>query len=175
MNYLQSFTGRFEGAFIDKTPGNSIFGGLIKAAVPGARMVCLRRNPMDSCYAMYKMLFWGAYPFSNDLAELADYYVEWDRLIRTWEKDLGDAWLTVNYEDIVRDPEPAMRRIIAHCRLPWDEACLRFHELNAPVTSASAGQVTRPLHAESIGLWRNYSTELTELADRLRNAGIAVD
>jgi tetratricopeptide (TPR) repeat protein len=174
-NYLRSFAGRFQGDFIDKTPGNFIFAGLIKAAVPGARMICLRRNAMDSCYAMYKMLFWGGYPFSNDLKELADYYVEWDRLIRTWEKDLGDAWLTVNYEDIVRDPEPTMRRIVAHCRLPWDEACLRFHELNAPVTSASAGQVTRPLHGESIGLWHNYSAELSELAERLRDAGIAID
>lgn len=173
-NYLKSFEGRFEGAFIDKTPGNFLYAGLIKAALPEARMICLRRNAMDSCYAMYKILFWGAYPFSYDLKELADYYVEWDRLIRRWETELGDAWLTVHYEDIVRDPEPTMRRIVAHCGLPWDDACLRFHELNAPVTSASAGQVNRPLHDKSIGLWRNYAAELSELAERLRGAGIEI-
>jgi hypothetical protein len=174
-NYLNSFAGRFPGAFIDKTPGNFLFAGLIKEALPGARMVCLRRSAMDSCYAMYKVLFWEACPFSYDLKELADYYVEWDRLIRQWEQDLGDAWLTVEYEDIVRNPEPTMRRIVAHCRLPWDDACLRFHELSTPVTSASAGQVNRPLYGESIGLWRNYAVELSELSERLRGARVAID
>lgn len=171
-NYLKSFANRFAGRFTDKTPGNFLFAGLIKAVLPGARMICLRRNAMDSCYAMYKMLFPGAYPFSYDLGELADYYVEWDRLIDGWEKRLGDAWLTVHYEDVIRNPESTMRRIVAHCGLPWHDDCLRFHELSAPVTSASAGQVNRPLHGESVGLWRNYATELSKLAERLRDAGI---
>jgi hypothetical protein len=65
-----------------------------------------------------------------------------------------------------------MRRIIAHCGLTWTDACLRFHELGTPVTSASAGQVSRPIHGNSIGLWRNYENELSDLAERLRNAGL---
>jgi tetratricopeptide (TPR) repeat protein len=174
-NYLKSFQGRFEGNFIDKTPGNFLFAGLIKATLPGARMICLRRNPMDNCYAMFKTLFSGTYPFSYHLSELAEYYKEWDRLVRRWENSLGDAWLTVHYEDIIRIPQSTMRRIVAHCGLSWTDDCLRFHELSAPVTSASAGQVNRPLHGESIGLWRNYAAELNELAERLREAGIEID
>jgi tetratricopeptide (TPR) repeat protein len=171
-NYLVSFKGRFGGRFIDKTPNNVQFAGLISAALPGARMVCLRRHPMDSCFAMYKMLFAGPYGFSYDLRELADYFVAWDRLVRRWETALGESWLTVSYEELVADPERTMRRIIAHCGLTWTDACLRFHELGTPVTSASAGQVSRPIHGNSIGLWRNYENELSDLAERLRNAGL---
>jgi tetratricopeptide (TPR) repeat protein len=174
-SYIKSFEGRFQGSFIDKTPANFLFAGLIPSALPGARMICLRRNAMDSCYAMYKVLFGNTYPFSYNLRELAEYYVEWDRLISWWEKSLGEAWLTIHYEDIVRDPETTMRRIVAHCDLPWDDACLSFHELNTPVTSASAGQVNRPLHGESIGLWRNYAAELSELAEHLREGGIVIE
>ncbi len=175
VNYVRSFEGQYDGPFIDKTPSNFLFGGLIRTALPEARMVCLRRDPMDTCYAMYKTLFSGAYAYTYDFRELADYYVEWDRLIHRWESALGDAWLTVRYEDLIRQPETTMRRIVAHCRLPWHSACLRFHELDAPVTSASAGQVNRPLHGDSIGLWRNYSAELRDLAERLSDAGIAID
>jgi hypothetical protein len=173
--YLNSLETQFDGPFIDKTPGNFLFAGLISGGLPEARMVCLRRNPLDSCFAMYKTLFSGAYPFTYELRELADYYVEWDRLIKRWERVLGGAWLTIRYEDLVRQPEPTMRQIISHCGLPWNAACLRFHELDAPVTSASAGQVSRPLHGDSIGLWRRYSTELRELVECLREAGIAID
>ena len=130
---------------------------------------------MDTCFAMYKTLFSGAYAYTYSLEELADYYVEWDRLIQRWERVLGDAWMTVRYEDLIGQPETTMRRIVGHCGLAWNAACLRFHELDAPVTSASAGQVSRPLHGESIGLWRRYSVELRELAERLRAAGIPID
>lgn len=175
LEYMESLEREFDGPFIDKTPGNYLFAGLIAAGLPNARMVCLRRNPMDSCYAMYKTLFSATYPFTNDLSELADYFVEWDQLIRYWETNLGSAWLTVSYEELVLRPEPTMRRIVSHCGLEWDEACLQFHKLAAPVTSASAGQVSRPLHADSIGLWRRYETELSELAGALRRAGISFD
>jgi hypothetical protein len=161
--------------FVDKTPGHYLFAGLIAAAIPGARIICLRRNPMDSCYAMYKTLFEGAYPFSYDLQELATYYAHWSELIAHWQASLGDAWLTVDYEDLIQQPELVMRRIVAHAGLPWGPEYARFHERTAPVTTASAGQVDRPLNADSIGLWRRYADELRPLRDRLEALGIATE
>jgi tetratricopeptide (TPR) repeat protein len=152
VEYMRSLEHQFDGPFIDKTPGNFLFAGLISSGLAEARVVCLRRNPLDSCYAIYKTLFSAAYPFTYELRELADYCVEWYQLIQRWERVLEDAWLTVEYEDLIRQPETTMRRIVSHCRLPWNAACLRFHELDAPVASASAGQVSRPLHRDSIGL-----------------------
>jgi Sulfotransferase family len=130
---------------------------------------------MDSCYAMYKTLFEGAYPFSYDLQELATYYAHWSELIAHWQASLGDAWLTVDYEDLIQQPELVMRRIVAHAGLPWGPEYARFHERTAPVTTASAGQVDRPLNADSIGLWRRYADELRPLRDRLEALGIATE
>ena len=175
-DYMAAVRQRFpQGLFVDKTPGHYLFAGLIKAAIPGARIICLRRDPMDSCYSMYKTLFEGAYPFSYDLEELATYYAHWSALIAHWEASLGEVWLTVDYEELVHRPEPAMRRIVDHAGLPWGPEYARFHERTAPVTSASAGQVDRPLYADSIGQWRRYAEELRPLRDRLRALGIAVD
>jgi tetratricopeptide (TPR) repeat protein len=175
-NYMASVRRIFpHGMFVDKTPGHYLFAGLIAAAIPGARIICLRRSPMDSCYAMYKTLFEGAYPFSYDLQELATYYAQWSALIAHWETSLGDTWLTVDYEDLVHRPEPTMRRIVAHAALPWGQEYARFHERTAPVTSASAGQVDRPLYADSIGRWRCYADELRPLRDGLHALGIVTD
>jgi tetratricopeptide (TPR) repeat protein len=175
-NYIAAVRQRFpQAVFVDKTPGHYLFAGLIAAAIPGARIICLRRNPMDSCYAMYKTLFEGAYPFSYDLQELATYYAHWSELIAHWQASLGDAWLTVDYEDLIQQPELVMRRIVAHAGLPWGPEYARFHERTAPVTTASAGQVDRPLNADSIGLWRRYADELRPLRDRLEALGIATE
>lgn len=174
-DYASELGARFDGPFVDKTPGNALFAAVIRNAFPAARIVCLRRNAMDSCYAMYKQLFSGGYPYSYELGELADYYLEWHRMVSRWEQELGETWLTVRYEELVTNPEPNMRRIIKHCGLTWDDACLRFHDLGTPVTSASAGQVSRPLYTDSIGSWRRYSHELLGLEARLRDAGIPVE
>jgi tetratricopeptide (TPR) repeat protein len=160
---------------VDKTPSNYLYAGFIRAAFPQARIICLRRNAMDSCYAMFKTLFIDGYPFTYDLAELADYYLAWHELISQWEAILGDAWLSVHYEELVRSPEPVMRRVVDHCGLRWDDRCLRFHELGTPVTTASAGQVTRPLYTDSIGMWKNYASELEVLANRLEAGGVAIE
>jgi Flp pilus assembly protein TadD len=160
---------------VDKTPSNYLYAGFIAAVLPQARIICLRRNAMDSCYALFKTLFIDGYPFTYDLAELADYYLAWRELIARWEATIGDAWLSVHYEELVRDPEPVMRRIVDHCGLPWDDRCLRFHELSTPVTTASAGQVTRPLYGDSIGMWKNYASELEVLATRLEAGGVPIE
>jgi tetratricopeptide (TPR) repeat protein len=157
--------------FVDKMPLNYLYAGLIHRALPRARIVALERDPMDSCNAMYKTLFTGAYPFSYDLGDLGRYYLAWQRLMRHWRVVLGDALLVIRYEELVVDQEAVSRRLLAHCGLAWQDACLAFHTQQAPVTTASAVQVRRPVYATSVGRWRQYSAQLAELAQLLDAGG----
>ena len=161
--------------FIDKLPFNYLYAGLIHLALPGAKIVSVRRNPLDTCYAVYKQLFRDAYPFSYDLAELGRYFVAYDRLMRHWDAVMPGVVLTVQYEDIVGDARGQARRLLQHCGLDWDERCVRFHENSRPSTTASALQVRQPLYDTSIGRWRHYEEQLGPLRAQLEAAGIACD
>ena len=101
--------------------------------------------------------------------DLARYYVAWDRLMRHWEAVIGDAWLPVNYEELVADQKGVSRRIVAHCGLDWEDRCLDFHNSSVAVTTASAVQVRQPLYADSVGKWRAYARELEPLARYLES------
>ena len=138
--------------FIDKLPFNFLYAGLIHLALPHAKIINLRRHPMDTCYAVYKQLFNDAYPFSYDLDELG----------RTTSPTTADAhWNAVmpgvispcTYEDVVADLEGETRRLLQHCGLRLGGACLHFHEPRAS-TTASAVQVRQPIYDTSIGKWR---------------------
>jgi Flp pilus assembly protein TadD len=154
--------------FIDKTLQNYLYCGVIHAALPRARMILIRRHPLDTCWAIYKALFQGMFSFSYHQIELADYYLAFRRLARHWKATLpSDALLEVSYEDIVSDPAAASRRIIAFSGLSWDDQVLRFHQSPAPSTTASAVQVRRPIYASSIGKWRHHAERLKPLRARL--------
>jgi hypothetical protein len=150
--------------FIDKLPLNYLYAGLIRRALPRARIVALMREPMDSCYAMYKTLFTGAYPFTYALDDLGRYYQAWQRLMHHWRSILGAALLVVSYEELVTDQEAVTRRIVAHCGLPWQAECLAFHTRPGAVATASAVQVRRPMYSTSVGKWRHYQEQLQPLA-----------
>ena len=158
--------------FIDKLPFNYLYAGLIHLALPNARIVNLKRHPLDTCYAVYKQLFRDAYPFSYDLSELGRYYIAYEHLMQHWNDVMPGVLLTLQYEDIVTDLEGSARRLLGHCGLPWEEQCLRFHENARPSTTASALQVRQPLYASSIGKWRNYARQLAPLREQLERAGI---
>jgi tetratricopeptide (TPR) repeat protein len=160
--------------FTDKLPINYLYAGLIHAALPRAKFLLVRRNPMDSCYAMYKTLFASAYPFSYDLTDLVKYYVSWDKLMRHWREVIGSAWLEVEYEDVVADQEQVSRQLISHCGLEWDNRCLDFHSNEKVVTTASAAQVRKPVYADSVGRWRRYASQLEPLARALEANGIVI-
>jgi tetratricopeptide (TPR) repeat protein len=165
-------TGRSQ-RFVDKAPLNYLYLGLIHRALPRARIILVMREPMDSCYAMYKTLFTAAYPFSYDLNDLGRYYCAWLRLTHHWQSVLGDSLLVVQYEDLIANQESVTRRMIEHCRVPWDNACMKFHEQSRAISTASAAQARRPLYATSVGKWRHYSEQLAALAhhvDSLRRS-----
>lgn len=161
--------------FIDKLPFNFLYAGLIHLALPNARIVSVRRNAMDTCYAVYKQLFRDAYPFSYDLDELARYYVAYDGLMRHWDDVMPGVVHTVHYEAVVADVAHETRRLLAYCGLPWEDACLQFHTDSRASTTASALQVRQPIYDTSIGRWRRYARQLEPLRAHLAQAGIDVD
>jgi tetratricopeptide (TPR) repeat protein len=176
-DYLRRVAGfaRNRPRFIDKTPWNFLYLGLIALALPGARIVHLRRNPMDSCFALYKTLFRDGSPYSYDLQDLARYYLAYDRLMAHWRSVLPGRFLDLDYEHVVQSQEQATRELLAWCGLPFEPQCLEFHRNPAPAATASAAQVREPLHARSIGIWRNYAVQLEPLAAALRAGGVAID
>jgi tetratricopeptide (TPR) repeat protein len=154
--------------FLDKTLQNYLYCGLIHAALPQARIILVRRHPLDTCFALYKAHFTGTFPFSYDLEELAQYYLAFDRLARHWREILpASAFREVQYEAVVADLAGESRKLMGFLGLPWEEAVLRFHESAAPSATASAVQVRRPLYTSSIGRWRRHAEALEPLRARL--------
>jgi tetratricopeptide (TPR) repeat protein len=161
--------------FTDKLPLNYLYCGLIARALPSARIVHVTRHPMAVCYAMYKVLFGQGYPFSYDLGEIADYYIAYRRLMEHWRTSLPGRVYDVAYEDLVSDPEGQGRGLLAAVDLAWEDQCLQSHRNAAPVATASASQVRRPIYTSSVSLWRRYEAQLAPLSSRLLAAGIALD
>ncbi|HNP36692.1 MAG TPA: sulfotransferase [Woeseiaceae bacterium] len=158
--------------FIDKTPANYLYVGLMQRALPGARFIHLQRHPLDSCLAMYRTLFRMGYPFSYDLTDLAEYYIAYDRLMQHWHAVYPGLILDVSYEELVDAQERVSRDIISHCQLGWEAACLSFEKNSAPVATASAAQVRKPMYRDALARWRHYENQLEPLKQRLEDAGI---
>jgi hypothetical protein len=109
---------------------------------------------MDACFASYKQLFADAYLHSYDLEEMARHHCRYRGLMDVWRERFGGRFLDISYEETVSDIEPNARRLIEFLDLPWEDACLRFHEQKHAVSTASAVQVREPAHTRSIGRWR---------------------
>jgi len=157
----------------NKTPGNFRLAGLIHLALPNARFIHLRRDPVDTCLSCFSRLFFGELPYAYDLGELGRYYRGYEALMAHWRKVLPPGvMLDVQYEDVTADLEGQARRILAHCALAWDPRCLDFHRNQRPVLTASATQVRQPIYNSSVGRSRPYEPFLTPLLEELnRNAG----
>ncbi len=162
--------------FVDKMPLNFLYVGFIRFALPNAKIVCLRRDPVDTCLSNFRQLFalnFSYYNYAYDLRDVGRYYVQFDRLMAHWDRVLPGAVLRVQYEDLVHRQEAETRRLLEFCGLPWEPQCLDFHENVAPVATASAVQVRKPLYATSIGRWRRYAAHLEPLLAELAAGGIA--
>ena len=153
--------------FIDKLPLNFLYAGLIHLALPKAKIILLERDPMDACYAVYKTLFEGIYPFSYDLTELGEYLLAYRQLIDHWQTVMPGVMHVVKYEDLVTEPKPVVENLLSYCGLSYEEACLKYYESNEAVTTASAVQVRDNFFQSSIGKWRNYEKPLASVAEML--------
>lgn len=149
--------------FIDKMPNNFSHVGLIHAMLPGATVVDVRRHPLDACFSTYKQYFAEGQSFSYDLDDLGRYYRCYLSLMDHWDDVLPGKVLHVRYEDLVREPDSNIRRLLGHCGLDYEPACLAFHETRRPVRTASAEQVRRPLYTSAVGYWRHFERELEPL------------
>lgn len=157
---------------IDKTPANFLYIGLIAKSLPNAKIIHLRRNPMDSCYAMYKTLFRMGYPFSYNLDDLGQYFAAYYNLMKHWDNALPGRILHVDYEDIIADQEGQSRRLIDHIGLEWEDDCLNFHKNKSASSTASAAQVRKPIYSSSVQKWKKYGSELAPLKEYLEKAGV---
>nr|WP_070958571.1 sulfotransferase [Hyphomonas sp. Mor2] len=164
-----------KGRFVDKMPLNAFFTPIILAAIPNARVICLRRHAADTVLSNYRQLFatsFSYYAYAYDLKATARYVVRFFNLMDEYETALPAARFRIlDYESLVADQEGQTRQLLAFCGLPFDQACLNFHENAAPVATASATQVRQPLYSSSMGRWKTYrpaidpALEILQVAD----------
>lgn len=147
----------------DKRPDNFLHLGLIKALFPDARIVYTRRNPLDNCLSVYFQQLGGKLSYATDLEDIAHYYVQHDRLMKHWTSCFAENIFTVDYDELVRQPEPLLRRLLDFLGLEWDERCLEFSRASSLVKTASVWQVREPLHSRSSGRWCNYQAFLGKI------------
>jgi tetratricopeptide (TPR) repeat protein len=149
--------------FVDKQPPNWIFAGLIHAALPGARILHLVRDPMDVCFSNWRAFFGDAYAYSYDLDALAAHFKDYHRVMTHWHEVMPGAILDVSHAELVREPEATLRQIFDFCGLGWEPGCADISRNAAPSATLSAAQVRGPLRHDTSGQWRKYLRQLTRL------------
>lgn len=123
---------------------------------------------MDTCIANFRQLFGQGKEFSYDPMEIGEMYLQYARMMQHWDDVLPGKVLRVRYEDVVRDTEQQIRRMLKHCGLRWEDGCLEFSTTERTITTASSEQVRLPIFSSSIGFWRNYEAHLSELTEVLQ-------
>lgn len=163
--------------FVDKLPHNFLYVGHIARALPRARIVCLRRNPVDTCLSNFRQLFAQGsqhYDYSFDLLDTGRYFLQFERLMAHWKRVLPGRILEVDYEALVEQQEPETRRLLEFCGLQWNDACLAFERNAAPVATASLAQVRSPLYRTAVGRWKRHEDQLGDLLGLLEQGGAAI-
>ena len=167
--YLQQSSWHAHGKFfyVDKQPANFWFAGLIKRAIPQARIIYIRRAPLDVCFSNYKAMFGDSYEYSYDLMALATHYSLHRDLMRFWLDSVPNAILEIHYEDLVLDTACTMGRIFDYCGIQLEPACLDGSDNDSPVATLSSTQVRQPIHTQSLAEWRPYAEHLINLQKEL--------
>ena len=158
----------------DKLPENWHHLGFIASILPGARIVHVRRDPMDVCVSNFVVRFGQGHGWSFGFDSLAAEYRAYERLMAHWRAVLPAPMHEISYERLIEALEEESRRLVAFCGLDWDERCLEFHRTERAVHTASGWQVRQPVYRRSVGRWRNYERHLEPLREALRSRGVAV-
>ena len=164
--------------FIDKLPHNFLYAGFIASALPNAKIVCMRRHPLDTCLGNFRHLFEqqsSYYDYAFDLLDIGRYYIGFDRLMAHWQRVFPGRIFDVRYEALVTSQEATVRELLEFCGLPWNDACLQSERNAAPVSTPNAWQVRAPVYRDAVGRWKRYEPQLRELRGLLENSGIAID
>ena len=174
--YLSALQQLFPGAthVTDKRPDNVLHLAVIRAMFPAAKIIHTRRELRDNCLSVWFQQLGASLSYATDLGDTAHYYRLQERLVARWHELLGENIFTVDYDELVRDPEPVLRSLLEFLGLPWDEACLEFQRARSQVKTASLWQVREPLHTRSSGRWQNYQPYIENI-DALKEQGESDD
>ncbi|KAA1188548.1 tetratricopeptide repeat protein [Pseudohalioglobus sediminis] len=153
--------------FIDKMPNNFVHVGLIHLILPNARIIDARRHPMDCCFSGFKQLFASGQGFTYGQQRIGQYYREYVELMDLWDAVLPGRVHRVQYEEMVADTEGQVRRLLDYCGLPFEEACLNFHDNTRTVRTASSEQVRQPINRSGMDRWRPFEQWLDPLKESL--------
>lgn len=156
---------------VDKSLGNFALLGLIHAALPQAKIIHVKRNPLDQCLSIYRHSFEGnMFDYGNSLEDLGRYYLAYQRLMAHWHTLLPSETLyELQYEQLIENQEEETRKLINFCGLEWDDACLAFHRSKGQVKTASIAQVRQPIYKDSMAGWRRYERHLEPLIKILQS------
>ncbi|MDH3751663.1 MAG: sulfotransferase, partial [Gammaproteobacteria bacterium] len=159
--------------FIDKMPNNFMHVGLIHLMFPNAKVIDARRHPMACCFSGFKQLFADGQEFTYGLDDIARYYKSYVKLMEHWDEVLPGKVLRVHYEHVVADAERQVRRMLDYLDVPFEEACLNFHQTDRSVRTPSSEQVRQPIYKGALEQWRNFEPYLdaikTGLATEIAN------
>ncbi len=171
--YREEIAGLADGAEVitDKMPLNWWYAPAIAAALPDASILHIRREPMDALFGAFKLSFGAGFTWCYRQEDMAAHYGVYRRLVADWRKALGERFIEVDYEALVRDPATVTPQMLAACGLDFEEACLQPHLSVGSVSTPSAGQVREPITAANIGSWRRYATQLEPLRALLQADG----
>jgi tetratricopeptide (TPR) repeat protein len=169
--YLASLAKVYPGAdhVTDKRPDNFLYIGLIKTLFPNARIIHTTRDALDNCLSVFFLHLDHSMGYALDLTDTAHYYRQYQRLMTHWKALFGADILDFDYDAFVREPRPAVERLLAFCGLDWEENCMSFHRVSNAVKTASVWQVREPLYQRSSGRWRNYARHLDPLRPYLND------
>ena len=153
--------------FVDKMPNNFFHIGLIRLILPNAKVIDARRHPLACCFSGFKQLFGEGQEFSYGLREIGNYYRQYVRLMDHWDDVLPGFVLRVQHEDVVDDLEGQVRRLLDFCGLPFEQACVDYHQTERSVYTPSAEQVRRPIYRSGLEQWRHFEPWLDPLKEAL--------
>ncbi|HYD17174.1 MAG TPA: sulfotransferase, partial [Patescibacteria group bacterium] len=160
---------------VDKMLFNYLWAGVIRAALPNAKIIHCIRDPRDIALSIWQLHFPNGMGWAYDLGDIGRYYLSCRRLMEHWHRIFPGDIYTAKYEDMVADPEAQTRRLLDWCGLPFDARCLSFHETDRIVKTASASQVRQPIYRDSAGKWKKHAAHLAPLLSVLEGAGITGD
>jgi Flp pilus assembly protein TadD len=167
--YLDSVRDRQTASlFTDKMPYNFMLVGLIALALPNARIIHCTRDPLETCFSVYKQNFSGSHAYTNDLNELGQYYCEYQKMMAHWKHLFGEQIYEANYESMVADAETEITNLLAFCDLETEAPCFEFHKNKRAVRTASVSQVRQPIYKDALKASSPYKKQLQPLIEALK-------
>jgi tetratricopeptide (TPR) repeat protein len=147
----------------DKMPGNFLRIGFIRTILPNARIIHCTRNPMDNCLSIFKNYLLNGHGYADNMSELGQYYRMYLELMDYWRATLPGFVYDQSYEELVRSQQEQVSKLLQHCGLDWNDACLDFHKTRRKVKTSSNAQVHRPIYTDSVQMWTRYEEQLEPL------------